>query len=137
MKILRKTHALLWLPPLILLCGILMKDLFIPAAQWLADEVLYCPLYEMTGFYCIGCGSTRSVMALLHGEILTAFRQNPIVPLGLLCLLLWYAEALAAHFHRTIRLIPRSMCFWIVVIVIACIWMILRNLFPVMQPFDI
>lgn len=136
MKILHalKTHALLWLPTLLLLGIYATKSLLIPAAQWLADEVLFCPVFELTGLYCIGCGATRSVMALLHGEILSAFHQNPIVPLGLLCLLLWYAEAVAAHFQRHIRLIPRSLRFWSVVIVIACIWMILRNLFPVMQP---
>lgn len=35
-----------------------------------------CPLYVLTHLHCPGCGATRAVYALLHGDWLTAFRNN-------------------------------------------------------------
>ena len=36
-----------------------------------------CPILFFTGFYCPGCGATRELYSLLHGEIYQAFRFNP------------------------------------------------------------
>lgn len=38
-----------------------------------------CALHRMTGFYCPGCGGTRAVTALLHGEILISLYYHPVV----------------------------------------------------------
>lgn len=129
-----KKHILLWLPPFLLGVGLLCQDLLIPAAQWLADEVLFCPIFETTGRYCLGCGSTRSVMSLLHGNIPAAFHNNPAVPVGALCLLLWYAERIFAAFGKKMQLIPRSFRFWMVMLGIHIVWALLRNMIPAMQP---
>lgn len=37
---------------------------------------LSCPLHTVTGWYCPGCGTTRSVRALLHGNLAQAFAYN-------------------------------------------------------------
>lgn len=39
-----------------------------------------CVFHEVTGFYCPGCGSTRSVRFLIRGDIGNSFIYNPIVP---------------------------------------------------------
>jgi hypothetical protein len=49
-----------------------------------------CPFHCLTGLYCPGCGSSRTVHFLLRGDIFSAFRMNPLlvvsIPiLGLLC----------------------------------------------------
>jgi len=38
-----------------------------------------CSIYKLTGFYCPGCGSTRSFLALLDFNLVTSFLYNPTV----------------------------------------------------------
>jgi hypothetical protein len=40
---------------------------------------LDCPIYKITGLYCPGCGITRCIIALIHLDIYSAFRYNPLV----------------------------------------------------------
>lgn len=40
---------------------------------------LPCVFYELTGFYCPGCGSTRFARRLLNFDIPGAFKSNPAV----------------------------------------------------------
>ncbi|MEO6987269.1 MAG: DUF2752 domain-containing protein [Aquihabitans sp.] len=47
-----------------------------------------CPSHALTGLDCPGCGSTRSIAALLHGDLATAFDHHLLVPL-VLPLLIW------------------------------------------------
>ncbi len=42
-----------------------------------------CPLHYITGFYCPGCGSQRAIHLLLHGDLIGAFRFNPLMVLTL------------------------------------------------------
>lgn len=44
-----------------------------------------CMFHQFTGLYCIGCGLTRGLHALVHGDIAGAFAMNP---LGMLLLAL-------------------------------------------------
>ena len=44
---------------------------------------LPCPLYELTGLSCPGCGLTRAAVALSRGELRTALSYNAmLVPYG-------------------------------------------------------
>src|SRR5919108_2900402 len=38
-----------------------------------------CPIYQWTGLLCPGCGATRALHALLHGELFAALSLNPVV----------------------------------------------------------
>jgi hypothetical protein len=38
-----------------------------------------CQLHKLTGLWCPGCGSTRALHQLLHGNLMMAFRLNPLV----------------------------------------------------------
>lgn len=38
-----------------------------------------CPFLALTGYYCPGCGMTRLVYALTHGDAGTAFGLNPLL----------------------------------------------------------
>ena len=37
-----------------------------------------CTFHKLTGLNCPGCGATRSLHALLHGNFLTALRDNAL-----------------------------------------------------------
>ena len=37
-----------------------------------------CPLHRYTGLWCPGCGTTRALHQLLHGNFAAAFRFNPL-----------------------------------------------------------
>jgi hypothetical protein len=39
----------------------------------------HCPVHWLTGWHCPGCGSTRAVHALLHGEVSRAVAFNPLL----------------------------------------------------------
>jgi len=45
-----------------------------------------CVFLTLTGWYCAGCGITRALHALVHGDVLTALRMN-VLAMGLLVML--------------------------------------------------
>ncbi len=51
-----------------------------------------CPFHALTGLWCPGCGMTRALHALVHGDLLLALHMNPLGMLMLPALptmLLW------------------------------------------------
>jgi len=42
-----------------------------------------CPFHAFTGLPCPGCGTTRAVLALAHGDLAGAFGWNPLAVLTL------------------------------------------------------
>ncbi len=42
-----------------------------------------CVFYQATGLHCPGCGGTRAMRALAHGEVGLAIRCNPLLIVGL------------------------------------------------------
>jgi hypothetical protein len=54
-----------------------------------------CPIFRLTGLLCPGCGSTRALAALLHGQVREAIHWNALfvllLPLGLayLAVVMW------------------------------------------------
>ena len=64
-----------------------------------------CPFRALTGWQCPLCGGTRLGGALLHGDLRSAFVDNPVVLVGLAVLtvlgVLWTVEALGG---RAVRL---------------------------------
>lgn len=48
--------------------------------------------HALTGYYCVGCGMTRALHALVHGDLVRAFGMNPLA-----MLLLPLAPLLVAH----------------------------------------
>ncbi|GAB2503950.1 DUF2752 domain-containing protein [Arenimonas alkanexedens] len=53
-----------------------------------------CPFHWATGLFCPGCGSTRTLHALLHGDVATAMAMNPLLVLSLPLVALLLAQQL-------------------------------------------
>ena len=60
---------------------------------------LVCPFRALTGFACPGCGSTRAMHALVHGDVVDAFKFNPLLVLSLPFLLFAFVRFTNAAIH--------------------------------------
>ncbi len=78
-KILPRKNQFSWLAAILFFVAIIMVAttvfFFDPATH-----VFYpgCTFHKLTGLNCPGCGATRSLHALLHGEWQTALRDNAL-----------------------------------------------------------
>lgn len=121
---------LLFLPFFSVLILIIFKNFFINLKNILSP----CLFREITGFYCPGCGNTRAVLALFNGDFLSSLRYN-IAPLTIIILLiLVYIEQVAKLFNKKIKLIPRSILFWIIIFILFIVYYVFRNFFPYFTP---
>lgn len=86
-----------------------------------------CMFRAFTGWHCIGCGMTRMLHALAHGDVPRAFAMNPLAML-LLCLTpllaAWKLGWRPAAMRQLIALLSQPR-FWLVLL--PAYW-IARNL---------
>jgi hypothetical protein len=92
-----------------------------------------CPFYQLTGFYCPGCGSQRAFHALLHGRLADAAGFNLLAVAALP--LIFYSAAVFSANHLFRRRWPQLLFYktWfsrLVLVLVLSFWL-LRNLpFP-------
>ncbi|GAB2497205.1 DUF2752 domain-containing protein [Pseudoxanthomonas sangjuensis] len=86
-----------------------------------------CAFRELTGFYCVGCGATRMLHALVHLDVPRAFSMNPLAMLLLSVsplLAAWKLGWRATAMQPVIALLSQPR-FWLVLL--PAYW-IARNL---------
>lgn len=74
----RKATATVFLPAVIIVTAFILLYVLDPVRSSLLPPCLF---YSLTGFYCPGCGSTRALHALLHGQFIGAMTLNSLVVL--------------------------------------------------------
>ena len=77
-----------------------------------------CPVLALTGWLCPGCGSTRALHALLHGDLAKALAMNPLLVIAS-PLLAWMAlNAAGVNLPGRRLLMPwaANPKFWLVVL---------------------
>ena len=96
-----------------------------------------CLFHKLTGLYCSGCGTTRALHQLLHGNLLEALRLNaftmialPIVAVVLLLRLLCWMRGLAAPARRPVHTV------WIWLLLAAMILFAVARNIPC-RPFSL
>lgn len=87
-----------------------------------------CPFRFLTGFTCPGCGGTRALHQVLHGNFETAFTLNPLlliaIPFLLFLLIRYSVIAMRGEVPRPIAW-PTPLTYAIVAIILS-FW-IFRN----------
>ena len=66
----------------------------------LAGIMPKCTFRGTTGIPCLTCGTTRSVLALGRGELLTSLRLSPLLWVTLLLFVSWAIWSLVLHFRN-------------------------------------
>lgn len=125
----------------LILAAALVGPLFVGAVlYWVPPDegTLYprCMLHLATGLHCPGCGGTRCVHALLHGDLAQAAAYNLVLVLALPLAAAWGLRAGYCKMRGrpiTTPRLPKWLICLLVILVIA--FGILRNL-PV-PPFNL
>ena len=73
----RSTLITIWL---LLIAGAAYLFVFEPGKSGYFPSCLF---RSLTGFTCPGCGSTRALHEILHGDFVTAFTLNPLLLLAI------------------------------------------------------
>ena len=87
-----------------------------------------CLFHAMTGLNCPGCGMTRALSALLHGNFLLALKDNSLFVLTLAGLLIWSVRlALLKMRNRPVTFNVPPKFLW-TFLALALVFAVLRNL---------
>lgn len=110
-----RSHRIIpWLFGAAAAIGIAIVYAFDPTKSWFYPP---CPFHALTGLQCPGCGGTRALHALLHGDVGAAVRFNP---------LLFVVMAAAVFVALRPRLLTRPWFGWTAAVTLFG-WGVLRN----------
>lgn len=89
-----------------------------------------CPLLQLTGVYCPGCGGLRSAHALAHGDVAGALSANALAVIGFAL----FAGFMVFWVGRVLRSRPVTVALssthWWVLGAAAAVFTVVRNLPP-------
>ena len=116
----------------------IISIIFIYGAVNLYKHYIYsikfpCLFNLLTGYFCPGCGNTRSILALFNGNIFLSLRYNPFIILLFVFLILLYIELFTSTFFVHKKIIPRSNKFLFVTLGIMIIYYFIRNFIPILM----
>jgi len=74
-----------------------------------------CVFYQVTHLYCPGCGFTRALYSVLHGDLWTAFRCNAMVfPIVFSALLIQHYPKLARSNRVVVPILALIIIWWVI-----------------------
>lgn len=120
---LRKTalkYGIILLIGILYLVFILLTELKVP-----------CFIYELTGLRCPGCGITRMIVSLARLDFTAAFGYNPFLFITGPLILLYLAVSEIRYVLYADARMGRWEAFISVELVLAIVYGVLRNIFPI------
>ena len=88
-----------------------------------------CTFLSLTGYKCPGCGSQRAIHALLHGDVVAAFKFNALMMVSIPWLALcFFAESQRVRNPRLYARLNSPLLIWIFLAMVLG-WWLLRNIF--------
>jgi len=101
----------------------------IDPSKGLAGTVDVCAFHSVTGLHCAGCGTTRAIHALLHGDVLQALAYNPLMtafaPFAVYLVACW---GLSAFGRRPLPLPKLGIGMVVAIIIMLVGFTVARNL---------
>lgn len=87
-----------------------------------------CPLLQLTGIYCPGCGGLRSAHAVATGDLAAAFGANAMAVVGYgVFAVLWAVWVVRAGRGIPVRITLKPVHWWAIGAV-AAVFSVVRNL---------
>ena len=105
-----------------------------PAVALIGEHMPPCIIHYATGFYCPGCGMTRSFLSLAGGDVLMSLHYHPLPMLAIVLCTLLYIELLLYVFGRRVRILPRKPVFWSVAFAAFLLFLCARSFIPALWP---
>lgn len=94
-----------------------------------------CPINSFLHIYCPGCGTTRAVTSLFHGDILLSLRQNAVILVVIILALAWYIELVLRVFGKNVRFpLIHNAKFYYILLAVWLAYAVLRNFIPEIAP---
>jgi hypothetical protein len=87
-----------------------------------------CLFHQLTGWNCPGCGMTRGLYALLHGNVRLALKDNALLVLTFIGLAVWSLRWFVGKMRRQPTRFYVSPVVGCAFVVLAVVFGVLRNL---------
>lgn len=116
--------------PIAVIIVFIFRDFIMSLAPILGE----CTFHKFTGLWCPGCGNTRSVNAMLHGDILLAVRNNISLPFIAFVLCGFYIELVFDIFGKKVKIVTRKAWIWWTILALFGVYFIIRNFIPAIAP---
>lgn len=89
-----------------------------------------CPVYQLTGLYCSGCGASRALRSVLHLDFYQALRYNAVFVLTLPFLAVYFSALGISYIKSGKDSVSGKIPVWPIWIFIAAaiIYGVLRNI---------
>lgn len=117
--------------PILITVMILCEKLYM---KHIAALKIPCIFHLLTGFWCPGCGITRSINALFNGHILTSLRYNPAPVMIIIFILLFYIQKILQINGIKKRILPADENYVLIICFVMIFYYLIRNFIPLLIP---
>ena len=93
-----------------------------------------CPIYFRFRIYCITCGGTRCISALINGNPIFALRENALVFSAVILCFLYWIQCVFRTLGKGIKILPESKKFYLMLSGISIVYIVARNFIPCIAP---